>query len=153
MFHLKVGDLAPDFVGLDQSGEKISLQDFKGKKLIMFFYPKDNTPGCTAEACNLSENFDELIEKGFSVLGVSMDSVERHKKFADKYAFPYPLLADTEREVLNLYGVWGLKKFMGREYDGIHRTTFIISEEGIIENIILKVKTKHHTTQILELYA
>ncbi len=152
MFHLKVGDAAPEFVGVDQNGEKIALKDFSGKKLIMFFYPKDNTPGCTAEACNLSENYDELISKGFSVLGVSMDSVERHKKFINKYGFPFPLLADTEREVLNLYGVWGLKKFLGKEYDGIHRTTFVISEDGKIENIILKVKTKHHTAQILELY-
>ncbi len=153
MFHLNVGDVAPDFEGLDQKGEKITLSDFKGKKLILFFYPKDMTPGCTAEACNLSENFDELLENGFKVLGVSMDSVDRHKRFADKYGFQYPLLADTERIVLNAYGVWGLKKFMGKEYDGIHRTTFLISEEGLIEHIILKVKTKHHTAQILELYS
>ncbi len=153
MFHLNVGDVAPDFEGVDQNGGKVSLSDYHGKKLILFFYPKDNTPGCTAEACNLSENYDDLIKNGFTVLGVSMDSVERHKKFVDKYSFQYKLLADTERVVLNAYGVWGLKKFMGKQYDGIHRTTFIISEEGEIEHIIQKVKTKHHTAQILELYA
>lgn len=152
MFHLEVGDTAPNFSGPDQDGREISLTDFKGKKLIIFFYPKDMTPGCTAQACNLTENYDELTEKGFAVLGISMDPVKRHRKFADKYGLKFPLLADTEREVLNLYGVWGLKKFMGREYDGIHRTTFIVDEQGKIEHIIRKVKTKQHTAQILELY-
>ena len=147
---LKEGDKAPDFSGKDQDGKTVSMSDFKGKRLVMFFYPKDMTPGCTAEACNLGENYSELQKRGFEVLGVSADDEKRHQKFIDKYELPYRLLADTELETIKAYGVWGLKKFMGREYDGIHRTTFIIGKDGKLEKVITKVKTKDHTAQILE---
>jgi len=150
MTHLKEGDKAPDFTGVNEKEEQMSLSDFAGKKLILFFYPKDNTPGCTAEACNLRDNFDVLKEKGFELLGVSPDSARKHQNFIKKHDFPFHLLADTEKEVLNAYGVWGPKKFMGREFDGVHRTTFIIDENGVIEKIFKKVKTKAHTEQILE---
>jgi peroxiredoxin Q/BCP len=146
---LNVGDTAPAISGVDQDGNPVDLKDFKGKKVILYFYPKDNTPGCTAEACNLRDNYDDLIEKGFQVLGVSADSLESHKKFSDKYRLPFPLIPDTEKKIVKDYGVWGPKKFMGREYDGIHRTTFVISEQGKIEHIITKVKTKDHTDQVL----
>jgi peroxiredoxin Q/BCP len=146
---LKVGDKAPDFSGKDENGNSISLSDYKGKRVVLFFYPKDMTPGCTAEACNLGENYSELQSKGFDVVGVSADSEARHQKFIDKYNLPYRLLADTELEVIRAYGVWGLKKFMGKEYDGIHRTTFIIGTDGNLESVITKVKTKDHTAQIL----
>lgn len=147
---LKAGDKAPDFSGKDENGNTISLSDYKGKRVVLFFYPKDMTPGCTAEACNLGENYSELQSKGFDVLGVSADSEARHQKFIGKYNLPYRLLADTELEVIKAYGVWGLKKFMGKEYDGIHRTTFIIGTDGNLESVITKVKTKDHTAQILE---
>lgn len=150
MTTLKEGDKAPDFAGIDQNEHTISLSDYKGKKLILFFYPKDNTPGCTAEACNLRDNFDDLKEKGYELLGVSPDSARKHQNFIKKHELPFPLLADTEKEVLNAYEVWGEKKFMGRTYDGVHRTTFIIDEEGKIEKVFKKVKTKAHTEQILE---
>lgn len=148
--HLKIGDIAPKFEGLNEDGESVSLSDFKGSKLILFFYPKDDTPGCTKEACNLRDNFKYFEKKGFKILGVSPDTVKKHRKFSDKYEFQYPLLADTEKEVINAYGVWGPKKFMGREIIGVHRTTFIIDEEGKIEQIIKKVKTKVHSDQIKE---
>jgi peroxiredoxin Q/BCP len=147
---LKEGDKAPAFSGKDQNGETISLSDFAGKRVILFFYPKDMTPGCTAEACNLGENYSELQKRGFEVIGVSADSEARHQKFIDKYSLPFNLIADTELEVIKAYGVWGLKKFMGKEYDGIHRTTFIIGTDGNLEKVITKVKTKDHTAQILE---
>ena len=147
---LKAGDKAPYFSGKDQDGKTVSLSDFKGKRVIMFFYPKDMTPGCTAEACNLGENYSELQKQGFEVIGVSADSEARHQKFIGKYNLPYTLLADTELEIIKSFGVWGLKKFMGKEYDGIHRTTFVIGADGILESVILKVKTKDHTAQILE---
>jgi peroxiredoxin Q/BCP len=150
MTTLKEGDKAPDFAGIDQNEHTISLSDYKGKKLILFFYPKDNTPGCTAEACNLRDNFDDLKGKGYELLGVSPDSARKHQNFIKKHELPFPLLADTEKEVLNAYKVWGEKKFMGRTYDGVHRTTFIIDEEGKIEKVFKKVKTKAHTEQILE---
>jgi peroxiredoxin Q/BCP len=146
---LKAGDKAPDFSGKDENGNSISLSGYKGKRVVLFFYPKDMTPGCTAEACNLGENYSELQSKGFDVVGVSADSEARHQKFIDKYNLPYRLLADTELEVIRAYGVWGLKKFMGKEYDGIHRTTFIIGTDGNLESVITKVKTKDHTAQIL----
>ena len=149
MMHLKEGDKAPDFQGIDQNEKTISLSDYKGKKLILYFYPKDDTPGCTAEACNLRDNFSVLKKEGFELLGVSPDNPKKHKKFIDKYSLPFPLIADTEKEILNAYGVWGPKKFMGREYDGVHRTTFVIDEEGKIEKIITKVNTKAHAEQIL----
>jgi len=150
MTTLQEGDKAPDFKGIDQHENTIQLSDYAGKKLILFFYPKDNTPGCTAEACNLRDNYDALREKGYELLGVSPDSVRKHQNFIKKHDLPFPLLADTEKEVLNAYGVWGPKKFMGREYDGVHRTTFIIDEEGRIEKVFNKVKTKAHTEQIQE---
>ena len=149
MTHLKVGDKAPDFNCIDDKENLISLKDFKGRKLVLFFYPKASTPGCTAEACNLNDNIERLDAKGYKVLGVSADSVNRQSNFKDKYGFQYSLLADENKEVINAYGVWGPKKFMGKEYDGIHRTTFIINEDGFIEDVILKVKTKEHTNQIL----
>jgi peroxiredoxin Q/BCP len=146
---LSVGDKAPAIEGIDQQGNPVALDDFKGEKLILYFYPKDNTPGCTAEACNLRDNYDDLLEKGIRILGVSADSLESHKKFSDKYSLPFPLIPDTEKKIIKDYDVWGLKKFMGREYEGIHRTTFVISEEGKIEHIITKVKTKDHADQVL----
>ena len=151
MTTLKVGDKAPNFKAIDQDENNISLADFKGKKLVLFFYPKASTPGCTMEACNLSDNYNRFISKGYDVLGVSADSPKRQLNFKNKYGFPYNLLADENKAVINAYGVWGPKKFMGKEYDGIHRTTFVISEDGLIEDIIIKVKTKAHTSQILNL--
>ena len=149
MTTLKVGDAAPNFSALDQDGIERSLSDYKGKKLIVFFYPKASTPGCTAEACNLSDNYKELQSKGYEILGVSADSAKRQSNFRNKYEFPYPLLADEDKSVIEAFNVWGPKKFMGREYDGIHRTTFVINEEGTLEQVITKVKTKDHTAQIL----
>lgn len=150
MMHLKEGDKAPDFQGIGQDEKTISLSDYKGKKLILYFYPKDDTPGCTAEACNLRDNFSVLKKEGFELLGVSPDNPKKHQKFIDKYSLPFPLIADTEKEILNAYGVWGPKKFMGREYEGVHRTTFVIDENGTIEKIFTKVNTKAHAEQILE---
>ena len=149
---LNIGDIAPDFSGTDQFGNKVSLSNFKGKKVILYFYPKDSTPGCTAEACSLRDNDHILLSKGFKIVGVSADSAESHKKFSEKYSLPFPLIADTTKEVINAYGVWGPKKFMGKLFDGINRTTFVISEEGIIENVFTKVNTKNHAQQILEEY-
>jgi len=150
MTNLKEGDPAPDIQAVDQDGKKIQLKDYKGKKVVLYFYPKDNTPGCNAEACNLRDNYDELMNKGFKIIGVSADSTESHVRFINKFQLPFPLIPDTEKRVINDYGVWGLKKFMGKEYFGINRMTFIISEKGIIEKIFTKVKTKDHTQQILE---
>jgi peroxiredoxin Q/BCP len=152
MIHLQEGDKAPDFKGVDQEGNTIQLSDYKGKKLVLYFYPKDNTPGCTNEACNLRDNYEELQKQGFEILGVSADSEKKHQNFINKYNLPFPLLADTEKEVIEQYGIWGPKKFMGKVKDGIHRTTFVIDEEGKIEKVFKKVKTKEHTNQILEAY-
>lgn len=149
MTTLKPGDKAPDFKGNDQNGNPLSLSDFKGSKLIIYFYPKDSTPGCTAQACNLRDNYTLLMEKGYKVIGVSADSEKSHQKFIEKYELPFPLIADTGKEMLQAYGVWGPKKFMGKTYDGIHRTTFVIDEEGTIAEVITKVDTKNHTTQII----
>ena len=149
MTPLKVGDKVPAFSVSDDRGNIQSLNDYSGKKLVVFFYPKASTPGCTAEACDLRDHFKELQEAGYSLLGVSADSEKRQRNFSEKYDFPFPLLADEEKEVINAFGVWGLKKFMGREYDGIHRMTFIVNEEGIVERVIEKVKTKEHAAQIL----
>lgn len=146
---LKIGDKAPPIQSVDQHGNPVNLGDLKGHKVILYFYPKDDTPGCTAEACNLRDNYDDLLENGFRIIGVSADSESSHKKFAEKYKLPFPLIPDTEKKIIKDYDVWGLKKFMGREYYGINRTTFIISEDGKIENIITKVKTKDHADQIL----
>ncbi|PHI20434.1 thioredoxin-dependent thiol peroxidase [Lewinellaceae bacterium SD302] len=150
MTTLQAGDPAPDFSGTTDQGKTVGLSDFAGKKLVLFFYPKDDTPGCTAEACNLRDNYAELKKNGYELLGVSPDGVAKHQKFVNKYELPFPLLADEDKSVLNAYGVWGLKKFMGREYDGVHRTTFVIGEDGKLEKVITKVKTKDHTAQILE---
>ena len=146
---LQVGDKAPNFESVDHLGNPIKLSDYAGKKLVVFFYPKASTPGCTAEACNLRDNYQLFLSKGYDVVGVSADSVKRQNNFLEKYQFPYRLIADESKEVLNAFGVWGPKKFMGREYDGIHRTTFVIGTDGIIEEVITKVKTKDHTAQIL----
>lgn len=146
---LKAGDKVPNFKGKDQDGNIISFSDYKGKRLIVFFYPKASTPGCTVEACNLRDNYKLLQDEGYELLGVSADSQKRQTNFRNKYEFPFPLLADEDKEVINTFGVWGLKKFMGREYDGIHRKTFIINEKGLVETVIDKVKTKHHADQIL----
>lgn len=148
---LKKGDKAPEFEGIDQNGNSIKSSDYKGKKYVVFFYPKASTPGCTAEACDLRDNEEALKAKGYEIIGVSADSVRRQKNFATKNDLNYPLIADEERKIINAFGVWGRKKFMGREFDGIHRTTFIINEKGVIENLIEKVKTKEHAKQILEL--
>lgn len=150
MTSLQIGDTAPNFQSLDEAGNSRSLADYKGKKLVLFFYPKASTPGCTVEACNLSDNYTRFTTLGYEILGVSADSAKRQMNFKEKYGLPYPLLADEDKSVINMFGVWGPKKFMGKLYDGIHRTTFIIDENGIIEDIILKVKTKDHTSQILK---
>lgn len=146
---LKIGDIAPDFRGSDQDGNEITLSQFRGKKVVLYFYPKDNTPGCTAEACDLRDNYSRLLSLGYVVLGVSKDSEKSHKKFIEKYNLPFPLIADTSTEILRAYDAWGLKKFMGKEYEGTIRKTFIIDSNGIIEEIIEKVNTKDHTSQIL----
>lgn len=149
MTKLKPGDKAPEFSAKDQDGNTIKLSDFKGKKLVLFFYPKASTPGCTAQACNLRDNWEFFQEKGYAIVGVSADSEKRQQNFKSKYELPFPLLADEDKEVINAYGVWGPKKFMGKEYDGLNRTTFVIDENGIIEDVIGKVKTKEHSAQIL----
>ena len=149
MKHLKIGDKAPDFNTEDQDGKAIELADFEGSKVIIYFYPKDNTPGCTTQACNLTDNYEALLKNGYKVVGVSPDSAKSHKKFIDKYSLPFPLLMDEEKKIIQNYGVWGEKKFMGKVYDGIHRTTFVIDEKGVIEDIIEKVKTKDHAAQIM----
>ncbi len=149
MTTLVAGNKAPDFTGVNEKDETVSLNDFKGKKLVLYFYPKDMTPGCTTQSCNLRDNYDTLLKQGYQVLGVSADSTKRHQKFIDKYDLPFSLLADEDHTVLNAYDVWGPKKFMGKEYDGIHRTTFVIDENGIITEVIVKVKTKEHAEQIL----
>lgn len=150
MATLKIGDKAPDFSGFDQDGKFHQLEDYKGKKLVVFFYPKANTPGCTAEACDLRDNFERFKANNYELLGVSADSQKAQLKFKDKFSFPFPLLADEDKEVIQAFGVWGPKKFMGRTFDGIHRTTFVIDEEGVIEDIISDVKTKAHANQILK---
>ena len=150
MTHLKVGDTAPEINSVDQNGEKITLSQYKGKKVVLYFYPKDMTPGCTAQSCNLTENYDQLQAQGYEVLGVSCDSVKRHQMFIEKYNLAFSLVSDEDQKVVQDYGVWGLKKFMGREYMGIARTTFIIDENGVIEEVIAKVDTKNHTSQILK---
>ncbi|UAB80767.1 thioredoxin-dependent thiol peroxidase [Marixanthomonas sp. SCSIO 43207] len=147
---LQEGDKVPNFTVNNEQGNPVSLNDYKGHKLVVFFYPKANTPGCTKEACNLRDNYEELQNKGYKLLGVSADSERKQKNFKEKYDFPFPLLADENKEVINAFGVWGPKKFMGKEYDGIHRTTFIVDEEGKVERVIAKVKTKDHAAQILE---
>ena len=150
MTSLKIGDKVPAFSVSDDRGNIQSLEDYAGKKLILFFYPKANTPGCTAEACDLRDHFKELQDAGYSLLGVSADSAKSQRNFSEKFDFPFPLLADQDKAVINAFGVWGLKKFMGKEYEGIHRKTFIIDEKGKVARVIDKVKTKEHASQILE---
>lgn len=150
MTTLQKGDKAPEFSGVDQNGKTHTLADYKGKKLVVFFYPKADTPGCTAEACDLRDNHQRFENQGYALLGVSADPVKKQAKFAEKYSLPFPLLADEDHSVLNAFGVWGPKKFMGRTFDGIHRTTFVINEEGVIDEVITDVKTKAHTAQILK---
>lgn len=150
MTTLKVGDKAPAFFGKDQDGIQHTLADYIGKKLVVFFYPKANTPGCTAEACDLRDNFSRFEENNYALLGVSADNAKAQSNFKNKFDFPYPLLADEDKSVIQAFGVWGPKKFMGKEYDGIHRTTFVINENGVIQEIISDVKTKAHAAQILK---
>lgn len=150
MATLKEGSKAPVFKGEDQNGNTVSLADFKGRKVVLYFYPKDDTPGCTAQACNLRDNYSELLNKGFQVVGVSVDSVKSHKKFEKKYELPFPLIADEEKKVVEKYGVWGEKTMFGKKYMGIIRTTFLIDENGIIRKIITKPDTANHTQEVLE---
>ena len=150
MTELAEGMKAPDFSGKDQSGNAISLKDLQGRRVILYFYPKDNTPGCTTESCNLRDNYRELIKKGFEVIGVSADSEKSHQNFIDKYNLPFNLISDSGKEILKAYGAWGLKKLYGKVYEGILRKTFIIDEQGVILKIINKVDTKNHTNQILD---
>lgn len=147
---LRVGDKLPQFSVTDQNGNTISDADYTNQKLVVFFYPKANTPGCTAEACDLRDHYAELQKEGYALLGVSADSVKKQKNFSDKFDFPFPLLADEDKAVIEAFGVWGLKKFMGKEYDGIYRKTFIFDDKGLCSRVIDKVKTKEHAAQILE---
>jgi len=146
---LKTGDKAPAFEVVDQDGNPISLKDYSGQKLVLYFYPKDDTPGCTAEACNLRDNYALLLKKGYKIVGVSADDERSHKKFIEKYVLPFPLIPDKDKKILKAYGAWGKKNLYGKEYDGILRTTYVISEKGIIEKVFSKVDTKNHTEQIL----
>lgn len=150
MNKINEGEQAPNFKGKDQDGKEISLEQYKGKKLVLYFYPKDDTPGCTAEACNLRDNYQVLLDKGIQVVGVSADNEAKHQKFINKYELPFPLIADTEKEVIQAFGVWGEKKFMGKVYDGIHRVTYVMDENGKVIKRFDKVKTKAHAEEILE---
>jgi len=150
MSNIKQGDKAPEFKGVNQNGDAVSLSSYAGKKLVLYFYPKDDTPGCTAEACNLRDNYNQLLSEGYAILGVSPDNEKKHQKFIDKYDLPFDLLADTEKETCEMFGVWVQKSMYGRDYMGVARTTFIIDENGIVEEVISKVKTKEHTAQILK---
>lgn len=149
MTTLEKGAKAPDFEGVDENGNTIKLTDYKGKKLILFFYPKDNTPTCTVEVCNLRDNYSMLQNKGYELLGVSGDSEKKHQNFIKKHNLPFPLLADTEKKVINDYGVFGEKKMFGKIKEGIFRTTFVIDEKGVVEQVFTKVKSKDHAAQIL----
>jgi thioredoxin-dependent peroxiredoxin len=149
MFHLKVGDAAPKFSAVIETGELVSLTDYLGKKLVLYFYPKDDTPGCTAQACSLRDNYHTFLSKGYAVLGVSPDSKTKHLKFKNKYKLPFSLLADEDHSIAAAFGVWGEKTLFGFKYDGIHRTTFVIDENGTIEKIIEKVETVEHSSQLL----
>jgi peroxiredoxin Q/BCP len=150
MTTLQKGDQAPNFSAKDQDGNVHTIADYKGKKLVVFFYPKANTPGCTAEACDLRDNYARFEAQNYALLGVSADSAKAQSSFKNKFDFPFPLLADEDKAVIQSFGVWGPKKFMGKEYDGIHRTTFVINEDGIIDQVITDVKTKAHAAQILK---
>jgi peroxiredoxin Q/BCP len=150
MINLKEGDKAPVFSGNDQNGKKISLGDFKGKKVVLYFYPQDDTPTCTIQACNLRDNYSLLKKNGFVILGVSPDDEKKHKKFEAKFDLPFTLIADPQHSIIDKYGVWGEKKLYGREYMGIHRTTFLIDEKGIIRKIFLRPKNKQHAEEIIK---
>ena len=150
MTHLKAGDQAPDFEATDHNGNRIHLGSLKGQKVVLFFYPKDNTSGCTAEACSLRDNYTELINRGLNIIGISPDGKKSHQNFSAKFSLPFPLIPDQEKKILQDYGVWGEKKMYGKSYMGVHRTTFIIGENGEIEKIIEKVRTKDHAQQIME---
>lgn len=149
MTTLKRGDIAPLFEATDQNDKQVKLEELKGQKVVLYFYPKDDTPGCTAESCNLRDNYNLLLSKGYQVIGVSADNQKSHKKFAAKYKLPFSLLPDTEKHIVKLYGVWGMKKFLGKSYEGIHRTTFVINENGIIDEVITDVDTGNHSQQII----
>jgi peroxiredoxin Q/BCP len=151
MAAIKVGAKAPAIKGVDQNGETIQLSDFKGQKVVLYFYPKDDTPGCTAQACNLRDNYKKLLKKGLQVLGVSVDPIKAHQKFIKKYDLPFPLISDEDKKIVTKYGLWGEKKFMGRTYMGTSRMTFLIDENGVISHIIEKPDTKNHTEEILEI--
>ena len=150
---LKEGDKAPDFTSTDQDGKKVKLSDYKGKRVVLYFYPKDDTPGCTKEACSFRDSFSKFKKQGIAVLGVSPDSEASHKKFVAKYKLPFTLLADTDRSISEAYGVYGEKKFMGRTYMGVHRTTFLIDEKGKIKKVFEKVKPDEHASEVLEAFA
>jgi len=150
MTHLQVGDQAPNFKGNIEDGTEINSADLKGTKYILFFYPKDDSPGCTREACNLRDNYRWFEKKGYKIFGVSPDTEKKHQKFIDKYEFQYSLISDPDKEVIKAFGIWGPKKFMGREFDGVHRTTFVMDEDGKIVEIVKKVKTKEHAEQLKE---
>ena len=152
MKHLKVGDQAPDFISKDQNGNEVKLSDYKGQRFVLYFYPKDNTPGCTTQACNIRDNYGSIKKNGINIFGVSADTELKHVKFIEKFDLPFPLLADVDHELLNLYGVWGEKKFMGKTFDGIHRTTFVMDASHMIVGIIEKPKNKNHSDEILEIY-
>ena len=147
---LQAGDKAPNFEGIDQDSNPIKLSDFAGKKLALYFYPKDNTPGCTAQACNLKDNYDALLKAGYAIVGISSDSAKKHQNFIDKFALPFPLIADEDKTIHEQFGTWVEKSMYGKTYMGTARSTFIIDENGVIEEVISKVKTKDHTTQILK---
>lgn len=149
---MNIGDKAPEVLGVNENGEEIRLSQYKGKKLVLYFYPKDNTSGCTAEACSLRDNYAELRKQGYEVIGVSVDSAASHRKFIDKHELPFPLIADTDKKLVEAMGVWGEKSMYGRKYMGTFRTTFLINEEGVIEKIYFpkEIKTKTHGEQILE---
>jgi len=150
MAFLNKGDKAPDFQVKDQDGKMVALKDYLGHKVILYFYPKADTPGCTAESCNLRDNYDDLLERGYKIIGVSPDTVEKQKKFAEKYNLPFPLLADTDLQVIKEYGAWGTKNMYGKSYEGLLRTTYVIDEKSKIEKVITSVKTKDHAAQILQ---
>ena len=152
MKHLKKGHAAPEFCSKDQDGNDVCLKNFSGKRVVLYFYPKDNTPGCTVQACNIRDNYSSVLGENIVILGVSADDEKKHLKFIEKFDLPFPLLADVDKTMLNLYGVWGEKKFMGKTYDGIHRTTFVLDETHTIIGIIDKPKNKEHTAEILEIY-
>ncbi|HJX71112.1 MAG TPA: thioredoxin-dependent thiol peroxidase [Bacteroidales bacterium] len=150
MGYLRKGAKAPSFKGIDQDGRTIRLEDFKGKKVILYFYPKDDTPGCAAEACNLRDNYNVWLQRGFEVIGISPDNEKSHKRFREKYNLPFSLLADPGKKILKAYGAWGAKQMYGKSYDGVLRTTYVINEEGMIDEVFAKVDTKNHTSQILQ---